>query len=887
MNDYKLMRSNVNQLGQLLGQTIEESQGQEILDLVEQIRTLSKQKQSGDQTANAKLFALIKTLNAEQLLLVARAFNQFLNLVNTADEHYGISPHGEASNNPTKIKKLFEKFKAAKIDPIALQQTIQELSMDLVLTAHPTEINRRTMINTYSAINHCLVELDHDDLADYEKDRIFRKLRQLICQAWNTEEIRHKRPTPVDEAKWGFSVVESSLWQGVPLFMREFNDQLRTHFGQTFNILSKTPIKFSSWMGGDRDGNPNVTAQVTKEVIILARAKAASLFLSDIQILIDELSMSRCSDDFKVYLTEKNLYDVSPTEPYRALLKQLRHKLRVTYHYFLDLSNKQMPIKTADLILHEDELLKPLYACYHSLVACGMSKIAQGSLFDTLTRLHAFGMQLLKLDVRQDSSMHSETLNEITQALNLGSYLDWDETQRQAFLLQELASNRPLLPYDWQPTKEATEVLETCKMIAESEKDTISVYVISMAKMPSDVLAVLLLLKIAGNRHSISIVPLFETLEDLEQAESVMQALFAMPLYRNYIQNKQMVMIGYSDSAKDAGILAASWAQYKTQENLLALCQKQGIELTLFHGRGGSVGRGGAPAHAALLSQPPGSLKGGLRVTEQGEMIRFKFGLPEVTLSSLMLYASAILQANLLPPPNPKPEWRLLMDKASDLSCAQYRSFVQQDPAFVSYFKMVTPEQELSLLPLGSRPAKRKKLNGIDGLRAIPWIFAWTQNRFIVPSWLGAGFAIQQLIEQGNLSTLQQMNQEWSFFNARLDMLEMVYAKCDFAIFDYYQQELVEVGLHYFGTKLAQQLKQDIQTILSVTKQPKLMENLPWIMTSIHLRNRYIHPLNLLQVELLKRFRLQENQNVEDHALIEQALMITISGIAAGMRNSG
>ncbi|MDU7257202.1 MAG: phosphoenolpyruvate carboxylase, partial [Escherichia coli] len=452
---------------------------------------------------------------------------------------------------------------------------------------------------------------------------------------------------------------------------------------------------------------------------------------------------------------------------------------------------------------------------------------------------------------------------------------------------RELNSKRPLLPRNWQPSAETREVLDTCQVIAEAPQGSIAAYVISMAKTPSDVLAVHLLLKEAGIGFAMPVAPLFETLDDLNNANDVMTQLLNIDWYRGLIQGKQMVMIGYSDSAKDAGVMAASWAQYQAQDALIKTCEKAGIELTLFHGRGGSIGRGGAPAHAALLSQPPGSLKGGLRVTEQGEMIRFKYGLPEITVSSLSLYTGAILEANLLPPPEPKESWRRIMDELSVISCDLYRGYVRENKDFVPYFRSATPEQELGKLPLGSRPAKRRPTGGVESLRAIPWIFAWTQNRLMLPAWLGAGTALQKVVEDGKQSELEAMCRDWPFFSTRLGMLEMVFAKADLWLAEYYDQRLVDKALWPLGKELRNLQEEDIKVVLAIANDSHLMADLPWIAESIQLRNIYTDPLNVLQAELLHRSRQAEKEGQEPDPRVEQALMVTIAGIAAGMRNTG
>ncbi|MDN5451518.1 MAG: phosphoenolpyruvate carboxylase, partial [Enterobacterales bacterium] len=497
--------------------------------------------------------------------------------------------------------------------------------------------------------------------------------------------------------------------------------------------------------------------------------------------------------------------------------------------------------------------------------------------------VHCFGVPLVRMDVRQESTRHSEALAELTRYLGLGDYESWSEADKQAFLVRELNSKRPLVPRQWEPSAETKEVFDTCRVIAEAPQGSIAAYVISMARTPSDVLAVHLLLKEAGCPYALPVAPLFETLDDLNNAEDVMTQLLSIDWYRGFIQGKQMVMIGYSDSAKDAGVMAASWAQYRAQEALVNVCEKAGVALTLFHGRGGSIGRGGAPAHAALLSQPPGSLKGGLRVTEQGEMIRFKLGLPQVTISSLSLYTNAILEANLLPPPAPKQEWRDLMDELSDVSCDMYRGYVRENKDFVPYFRSATPELELGKLPLGSRPAKRKPNGGVESLRAIPWIFAWTQNRLMLPAWLGAGAALQAAVDEGKQSTLETMCRDWPFFSTRIGMLEMVFAKSDLWLAEYYDQRLVDEKLWPLGKQLRDQLSKDIKVVLTIANDDHLMEDLPWIAESIALRNVYTDPLNVLQAELLHRSRSLP----EPDANVEQALMVTIAGVAAGMRNTG
>jgi phosphoenolpyruvate carboxylase len=876
MSDIDLrLREDVHLLGELLGNTIRDQHGAEFLDKIERIRHGAKADRGG--SVGEALGASLDQLREDELLPVARAFNQFLNLANIAEQYQLIHRRDDSQPAPFEARvlpELLARLLAEGHGAEALARQLGRLEIELVLTAHPTEVARRTLIQKYDAIAAQLAAQDHRDLTRAERDEIQQRLQRLIAEAWHTEEIRRVRPTPVDEAKWGFAVIEHSLWHAIPHYLRKADQALHAATGLHLP-LEAAPIRFASWMGGDRDGNPNVTAAVTREVLLLARWMAADLYLRDVEHLAAELSMQQANAELQARAGDSS-------EPYRSLLKQLRDRLRSTRSWAQAALKGSVPMP-ADLLQHNRELLEPLQLCYNSLHECGMGVIANGPLLDCLRRAATFGLFLVRLDVRQDASRHSAAMTEITDYLGLGRYEEWDEETRLSFLMTELNNRRPLLPSHFKPAADTAEVLATCREIAGAPAASLGSYVISMAGAASDVLAVQLLLKESGVLRPMRVVPLFETLADLDNAGPVIQRLLLLPGYRARLQGPQEVMIGYSDSAKDAGTTAAAWAQYRAQEQLVEICREQQVELLLFHGRGGTVGRGGGPAHAAILSQPPGSVAGRFRTTEQGEMIRFKFGLPDIAEQNLNLYLAAVLEATLLPPPPPEPAWREVMDKLAADGVNAYRAVVRENPQFVEYFRQSTPEQELGRLPLGSRPAKRRA-GGIESLRAIPWIFGWTQTRLMLPAWLGWEAALSKALARGEGAQLQEMRGRWPFFRTRIDMLEMVLAKTDADIARLYDERLVEPDLLPLGVHLRDLLSQACSVVLGLTGQSQLLAHSPDTLEFIRLRNTYLDPLHLLQAELLARSRRAQ---APQGSPLEQALLVCVAGIAAGLRNTG
>ncbi|WP_338560655.1 phosphoenolpyruvate carboxylase [Acinetobacter sp. KS-LM10] len=888
------LREDVRLLGNLLGETLKEQAGQDLFNQVEQIRALAKGARDGKQEAEKQLEQLFLSLEDNEILPLTRAFSHFLNFANIAEQYHVVRSRRRdefdtQAPSANVLDPLFTKFKKQQISAEVLYKQICELSIELVLTAHPTEVSRRTLIQKYDGINNCLSKFDQQKLTPKQRAVVLEELKQLVCSAWQTDEIRQHRPTPIDEAKWGFTTIEQTLWNAIPKFIRELDTLVQDNCEKTLP-LDIAPVRFASWMGGDRDGNPNVTHQVTQEVLWLSRWKAADLYLRDIEDLRWDLSIQSCSPELQQAL------GIDHPEPYREYLRHTRERLKITRAWLsAKLQGQHSDVDRNQIIHHKDELLQPLLLCYRSLVDSNLKEIANGKLLDFIYRVNCFGIELLKLDIRQESGRHRQAISAITEYLGLGNFETWTEQARQNFLLQELQSKRPLLPKHLSVPEQSLiehsdvqEVFATMRTLAEQPKESLGAYIISMAEYPSDVLAVLLLQKEAGIKHPLRVVPLFETLKDLDSAAHTMNTLFNMDWYKQHIAAKHEVMIGYSDSAKDAGFMSANWAQYRAQEELTAVAKNHDIQLTLFHGRGGSISRGGAPTQQALFSQPPGSISGAIRVTEQGEMIRFKFGLEEIALQNLEIYTAATLEATLLPPPEPKQEWRDLMHKMTDLSVQVYRQTVRENPHFVQYLRTVTPELELQMLPLGSRPAKRKVSGGIESLRAIPWVFAWTQIRLMLPAWLGTGAAINQVISEGHKSQLDEMLQQWPYFQTLIDMLEMVLSKADSNIALYYEAHLTQDDhLKVLGAELRQRLHDAVQTLLVMKGESQLLSSNEVLDQSMRVRKTYLLPLHLLQAELMKRRRNYLSHQSAEQTPVDHALMVSIAGIAAGLRNTG
>ncbi len=852
-----------------------------LYERVEQVRALAKRARAGDEKAAESLSSVLAELPVGEALPVARAFSLFLMLTNIAETHHRLRPTASSPKTsrstavegpgPGDCSGTFGELLRRGVSPEQLHATVSQLRIELVLTAHPTQVLRRSLLQRYNDIAAILERRDAGVVSNVEE-----ALRQQLVIIWDTDEVIRNKPTPAVEAKGGLTVLEQVVWHALPVWLQRVDDALRQHTGRGLT-LEAAPVRFGSWMGGDRDGNPNVTAKTTLECHRLGRWMAADLFYKEVDVLRGELSMRSCNAELRARVGDAR-------EPYRALLRDVRDRLRATRERMQALLDGVAPGPDA-YYQDEKELWDVLMLCYRSLGDVGQEGVARGRLLDLIRRLRCFGLTMVRLDLRQDSDRHAEALDEITRYLGLRPYLECNEAERQAFLLAELNNKRPLIAEGMPFSDEAREVVDTFRMARQIGPDGLGAYIISMARQPSDVLAVELLQKAVGNPHPQRVVPLFETIDDLERAGSVMRQLLSMPWYKAHIKGQQEIMVGYSDSAKDGGRLTANWWLYKAQEEVVRVCQEHHVHPTLFHGRGGTVARGGGPTHLAIQSQPPGSIDGSLRVTEQGEMIQAKFADPRIAVRTLETYVAATVDATLAPPRAPEDSWRTRIEELSQVACDSYRAVVRETPRFVEYFRLATPEQELGALNIGSRPARRKKGGGIESLRAIPWIFAWTQNRLNLPSWLGVGQCLDRAFQDGHKAELDQMYAEWPFFRATIDLIEMVVAKADPTSSARYDRRLVPEDLQGLGEDLRRELQTTINRILDLTGHSRLLETYPEGRLSLEARNPYIDPINLLQIELLRRLR--QAGDAEPAPEVWEAFVMTVNGIAAGMRNTG
>ena len=881
----KLLREDIRYLGNILGEVIKEQEGIKFFNLVEKVRKLSKANKINLKNKNSfkKLVKTVRNSNPIDTLRLTRAFTHLINFINLAES---IDTSRNLDEYETKrknlkynifIEEIFEKlFKNKKISNNKIYNLAKNLDIGIVLTAHPTEVKRRTLIQKYHKIIEILEQRDLYKSHPSKLTQLNKQLHDEFTIIWNTDDLKRTKPSPFDEARWGLAIIEDSLWETIPKVYRRLNSiflkNMNRGLPKNFN-----PIQFGSWMGGDRDGNPNVTAKVTKEVILLSRWEAAKLYEKSLTKIIRSYSMKKCS--------KKISSKVGKTfEPYRVFLRPLRDKLRLTHRSIEQYFINKTPLDKNILLSSTEEILKPLRVVRESLEQNQNENVASGELLDLMRRAKCFGINLARLDIRQESSRHRQLIAELIKKKFNKNYYNFTEEEKINFLKSKLTSTKSYINKFKFSDKENNEVWSTFKVLADEPSECLGAYVISMTTSVSDILSVSFLQKEAKINNKLRVVPLFETLDDLINAKSIMESLFSKKWYRKLINNKQEVMIGYSDSSKDAGKICASWHQYKAQEEIVRLGKKFDVNVTFFHGRGGSPGRGGGPIQATLRSQPPGSVNGKIRITDQGEVIQQKYGYEPIAEYNLCSYIGAVTEATLNPPPTPKQNWRSLIEKMSDISKSSYRKNINQSSEFIKYFKTVTPSAALGKLSIGSRPSKRKNVDNIKSLRAIPWVFAWTQIRLMLPAWLGSAEALRYAYIKKFRRTLIDMEKNWPFFNSMLDILDMVITKADPDISKIYEKYLADDALKKIGKKLRFQFEVIKKLNKKITTKEVILTRKQF-RTLITVRAIYSEVLNIIQPIVI--YKLKKNKIMSDKKYLNDALLTSIAGISAAMKNTG
>jgi len=971
--------------------------GQEMLDLLKQMRSLSSAEGQATDLPQSSVPQLIKKLDLNEAIQAARAFALYFQLTNIVEQHYerrdqklsrratNNKSHSDAQNeqlaqtsstlsNPKTEQEtpdnkggtfngLFPYLKAINMPPLMLQRLLEQLDIRLVFTAHPTEIVRHTIRKKQRRISQILQQLDAAEevmlemgLTDsWETAEATNQLTEEIRFWWRTDELHQFKPQVLDEVDYALHYFQEVLFDVIPQLAFRLKQSLNASFP---NLTAPTHnfCYFGSWVGSDRDGNPFVTPQVTWETACYQRSIVLDKYLKSIDQLRELLSLSLHWSDVLPDLLDSLEQDQQQMpeiyeklslryrqEPYRLKLAYIEQRLKNTR------DRNQILAYTAGKQAISEINTDNIYACGAEFIS--ELKLMQSSLGATtlhcreldnlICQAEVYGFTLTELDFRQDSSFHSDAIADITAYLQIlpKPYLQLSEQEKTTWLIQELKTRRPLIPSEMPFSPSTCETIETFRMLRQLQQEfgqgICQTYIISMTNFVSHVLEVLLLSQEAGlydpatSSTTIRIVPLFETVEDLKRAPEVMRELFELPLYRaslaggyqhvsairgeeNQIENNQLkptnlqeVMLGYSDSNKDSGFLSSNWEIHKAQKALQKVASEFGISLRIFHGRGGSVGRGGGPAYAAILAQPTDTIKGRIKITEQGEVLASKYSLPELALYHLETMTTAVIQSSLLGSGFDRVEpWNEIMEELSARSRAAYRALIYEQPDFVDFFHSVTPVDVISQLQIGSRPSKRPgkgnadKKKDMSSLRAIPWVFSWTQSRFLLPAWYGVGSALQEFLEQEpekNLDLLQYFYFKWPFFKMVISKVEMTLAKVDLQIAEHYVNELSEPeDLERFQklfTQISQEYHLTRDLILKINGQNKLLDGDPELQRSVQLRNGTIVPLGFLQVALIKRLRQHDKSSPFQFRFSKEELlrgaMLTINGIAAGMRNTG
>lgn len=911
-------------LGDMLGEVVIELAGRPALDLIESIRLLARDRRGGSQQAERELADRIGALSIDEARTVARAFSIYFDLANIAEDRQRVRVlrEREQQRDPEPISESLgaavAELKRQGLSADQVRAALQNLAIELVFTAHPSEAKRRSIRAKLRRMRHALQELDRTDLLPRERRRLESSLRSELSVLWQTEFLRGSRPTVSEEVERGLAILPR-LWEVVPQVYQAMRKSLTTYYpGETIAI--PVFLRFGSWMGGDRDGNPNVTAPVTAQTLCRLRNAAIDHHTATCRKMYDYLTISLESSAgagdalrqrFDVAVRRfpeaaRFVEGVAPREAYRRWVKLIEWRLEQSRAAELDAAPQ--PGDYGDGRQFEADV-EALVDC---LRADRSQLIIDQEVQGWLDLVRTFGLHLMRLDVRQDARRYSEVMTEVLSAGDVAKDYDkLDEAGRVEVLRQSLGFVGKLSVVNLSSL--AVDTLELYKTLQRATvrfgADCIGGNIISLTQAASDALTVLWLWRWAQgaarqrgepvSEHDLRIIPLFEKIGDLKRAPQTLAAMLDEPAYAEHLAkqgNRQTVMVGYSDSTKDGGYLAACWGLYRAQSELYAAANKRGVRLTFFHGRGGSLGRGGGPAARGIHSLPNEALDGSLRLTEQGEVLAERYDDVQVAYRHLEQVTGATLTASNLPRMAPKPEWPAFMESLAERSLEAYRDLVDQ-PGFMAFFAETTPIEEIENLPIGSRPSRRRGERSLGDLRAIPWVFSWTQNRCLIPAWYGLGAALSDVKyhDRQQWQTACEMYRQWPFFQAAIDNAALALAKADMYVAQRYAElaESDEVRKRIW-LRIASERDRARQAILDLVGVPELLAATPWFQSSIDVRNPYIDPLNLIQIEFMRRRRklaLLENGSAEaargELEQLRDLLRLTVQGVASGMRTTG
>ena len=926
------LRARVKLLGRLLGEVLREQEGETVYQAVEALRTgFISQRRQPNARRQRRLMGLIEELDRDALSRVIRAFSAYFHLANLAEEEYQhrlrrLQVHSSEPLWFGSFDHALRELHSQNISADGVQSLLNQLSYQPVFTAHPTEAKRRTILEALRRIFLVCEELDSPALGEVEREEIISRLKAHIQIFWKTDEVRVSKPTVEAEIKNGLYYFRESIFQALPVIYRNLERALRLVYADA-PIRVPTIIQFGSWIGGDRDGNPFVTPDVTRQALRMQHREILQEYLRQIEklqhILTHSSLLAPPSDELLANLDSERLlarraYRHEPTEfshePYRRKLGLMAYRLRLNLRLVEQHLAGYMADDSGFAYRSAQELLDDIQLIRRSLRSHGDANLAAGSIKDLQRLVETFGFHLLRLDVRQESTRHSEAVAEILQHSGLATdYLEQPEQARLALLSQQLAQTtlpRITVSALSAPTRETLEVLYTmAEMREEISPDAFGSYVISMTHSASHVLEVLFLASLTGlvgydqqgQRYcNLLVAPLFETIEDLQHIESVLNALFANMVYRDMLKvsgNLQEVMLGYSDSCKDGGILASSWSLYKAQQIVVGLAARHGVQCRLFHGRGGTVGRGGGPTHESILAQPPGTVHGEIKFTEQGEVLSFRYHHPETAVYEVTMGVTGLLKASLgllREPRQDAPAQRAVMEQLVATGEAEYRALTDHDPGLMPYFYEATPVREIGLLNIGSRPSHRKKTDlSKASVRAIPWIFGWAQARQPMPAWYGLGSALQQYLQAHpeQIEVLRAMYADWPYFRALVSNCEMSLAKAEMHIAREYAELCSDSAVRerIFGA-VQQEYSRTCESLLQVLNSDQLLHDNPQLAFTLARRNPYLDPINHIQIVLLRRLRQDQAERATDAETPSpwlDPLLRTINAIANGIRNTG